>query len=93
MHAVSVLFLGGLPGLYLFLEGNQLRRQKLDEQGYDPVGVVEASSAESAVERFIAYSEIAFFPAPVVNEELTSVRTRPASTPTPAFGLFSDHGI
>lgn len=52
--APAAFFLAGIPGLYLFLEGHQLRRQKLDRQGYMPVGVVEAPNQQTAVESFLA---------------------------------------
>lgn len=47
------LFLGGIPGIYLWLEGNQLRRQKADRNGYAFVDVVEASSTQSALTRYL----------------------------------------
>ena len=47
------LFLGGLPGIYLWLEGNQLRRQKADRNGYTFVDLVEASSAQSALTQYL----------------------------------------
>lgn len=88
--AVSVLFLGGLPGLYLFLEGHQLRRQKLDETGYEQIGVVEASSPEMAVERFIALGDFETNASVSVSQTSLPPVGRPSTTP--AFGLFSDHG-
>ena len=48
------LVLGGLPALYLWLEGHQLRRNKLERNGYQLVDVVEAKDAESALARHIA---------------------------------------
>ncbi|MEL6968467.1 MAG: DUF2628 domain-containing protein, partial [Pseudomonadota bacterium] len=51
---IFVLLLGGLPGLYLMLEGNTLRRSRLEAQNWAMVGVREANSAEEAVERWLA---------------------------------------
>lgn len=88
--AVSVLFLGGFPGLYLLLEGHQLRRNKLEETGYEQIGVVEASNPDIAIERFIAQFD--FESAPVDPKPSSSVTFQGRSSTTPAFGLFSDHG-
>lgn len=45
--------LGGLPGLYLWLEGHQLRREKALRNGLFHVGTVEAVNDEEALERFL----------------------------------------
>lgn len=55
--AITVLFLGGLPGLYLFLEGHQLRRVKLMSRGYKMLGVVDSHSENNALEKFLYYWE------------------------------------
>jgi len=52
--AVAVLVLGGLPGLYLFLEGNSLRRDFMARAGWQSLGVVEAANEEEAIMRFVA---------------------------------------
>ncbi|MDD9908244.1 MAG: DUF2628 domain-containing protein [Ahrensia sp.] len=47
--APTALFLGGLPALYLFLEGHQLRRDALERRGYLMVDVVDALDEEVAL--------------------------------------------
>ena len=42
-----------MPGLYLWLEGHQLRRARLAIEGFDTVAVIEAPDEEIAVRRFI----------------------------------------
>ncbi len=49
----------GLPGLYLWLEGNQLLRAKLDRQGFALVGVVEGPDEQTAVARHLAQQPFA----------------------------------
>ncbi len=53
MAAAAVM---GLPGLYLWLEGHQLRRARLERQGYVMSAVVEAPNEEAAVARALAVS-------------------------------------
>jgi Protein of unknown function (DUF2628) len=48
----GALFLGILPGLYLFLEGNELVRARLERVGWNLAGVVEASNRADAELRF-----------------------------------------
>ena len=48
------ILLAFMPGLYLMLEGNQLRRARLAIEGFDTVGVIEAPDEETAVRRFLA---------------------------------------
>ena len=45
--------LAGLPGIYLFLEGRQLCRSRLEESGLDMIGLVDATSEEAAIARFV----------------------------------------
>lgn len=45
--------LAGLPGIYLFLEGRQLCRSRLEDSGLDMIGVVDATSEEGAIARFV----------------------------------------
>ncbi len=45
--------MGGLPGLYLWLEGHQLRRNRAKEIGLHHVGTVEATGEKEALERFL----------------------------------------
>ncbi len=45
---IIVAMLTFIPGLYLFLEGNELRRKKLQRNGWRDAGVVEAPDLASA---------------------------------------------
>ncbi|MEN0040622.1 MAG: DUF2628 domain-containing protein [Pseudomonadota bacterium] len=49
--APVTLLLGGLPGLYLLLEGHQLRRNKLERMGWRFVGVAEGHDEHEAIAR------------------------------------------
>ena len=51
------LALGGLPGLYLYLEGNELRRARLRRHGYQMVGVADAPDGDLAVARFVSHRD------------------------------------
>ncbi|MFD0916921.1 DUF2628 domain-containing protein [Pseudahrensia aquimaris] len=53
-YAAAGLALSGLPGLYLWLEGHDLRRAKLRRKGYELVDVVEAKDKQTAFARFVA---------------------------------------
>ncbi|MEM7300055.1 MAG: DUF2628 domain-containing protein [Pseudomonadota bacterium] len=46
--------LASLPGLYLLLEGNNLRRAKLERRGFPMISVVEAANRRDAEELLIA---------------------------------------
>ena len=46
--------LGGLPGVYLWLEGHQLRRNNLEAHGYELTHVIEAPDEKTALARVIA---------------------------------------
>jgi len=52
--AMAALVLGGIPGFYLFLEGNSLRRDAMARAGWDNLGVVEAADDDEAIIRFLA---------------------------------------
>ena len=52
-YAPAALLLSGLPGLYLWLEGHNLRRGKLTRKGYQMVDVVQAVDEKTAFARFI----------------------------------------
>lgn len=45
--------LGGLPGLYLWLEGHQLRRSKLESSGFELTDIVDAPSEDVALARLV----------------------------------------
>jgi len=44
----AVIFLSAIPGIYLFLEGHELVRQKYENQGWWQIGVVQANNEEDA---------------------------------------------
>lgn len=80
------LLLGGLPGLYLFLEGNQLRRNRLEWQGYETIGIVDARNPEFALQRFLAEGNL---PQPKTKPPVRSDFARPGFSAQPSIGLFS----
>ena len=49
--APAALLLGGLPGIFLLLEGHQLRRNKLERLGWQFVGVAEGHDENEAIAR------------------------------------------
>ncbi|MEO1397944.1 MAG: DUF2628 domain-containing protein, partial [Pseudomonadota bacterium] len=58
-YSLAALCLGGLPGLYLLLEGHNLRRDALARSGWQSLGVVEAQDEKEAILRFLTrWSEI-----------------------------------
>ena len=73
----------GLPGLYLWLEGNQLLRAKLDRQGFALVGVVEAPDEQTAVARHLAQQPFAGD-----GSHATPLPDRPPQARPETFGLF-----
>ena len=85
--------LAGLPGIYLFLEGRQLCRSRLEESGLDMIGVVDATSEEAAIARFVGHVINRQLAEPVEPPpslgELTKWRARAGSAPENAsIGLF-----
>ena len=52
-YAIVSLMLGGIPALYLLLEGHQLRRARIEAEGLKLAGVVDASSERMAISRFL----------------------------------------
>lgn len=52
--STPVALLGSLPGLYLFLEGRQLLRGRLERAGWRFAGVVEADSLQEADLRYFS---------------------------------------
>ena len=47
------LFLLSLPGLYLLLEGQQLRRNRLEANGLELSGIVDAGSDSAAIAHYL----------------------------------------
>ena len=80
--AAASFFLSGLPGIYLYLEGHQLIRARLEREGYQLVDVLDASDEESAVGRFLENWK----PKPVTRSK--PVSTLPARQSEPSIGLF-----
>ena len=85
-----VFLIGGLPTFYVFLEGNQLRRNKLESQGFQIVGIVDGQDEQHAISRFISR-----LPKNVRSEQ-PHWKPRKAPQPRPdqddnlAFGLFPE---
>ena len=52
-YGVISLVIIALPGLYLFLEGHQLRRQQLENGGFKMIGLIDATDEVSAIGRFL----------------------------------------
>ena len=48
------IVVGFVPGLYLWLEGHQLRREKLEASGYELTDVIEAPDEATAFARMVA---------------------------------------
>lgn len=53
-YAAQATFMGFVPGLYVWLEGSQLRRAELARQGYEIINLVDAPDMDSAVARVAA---------------------------------------
>ncbi len=51
-YALAALAVASLPTLYLFLEGNQLRRNALTRRGYEFSGVADGQDEEMALARY-----------------------------------------
>ncbi|MEM1038149.1 MAG: DUF2628 domain-containing protein [Pseudomonadota bacterium] len=90
------LFLGGLPGLYLLLEGNNLRRDALGRSGWKTIDVLEAANETEAITRFLArWTETGpqtSVPTQPYSPSMTRPQTVAATGPNDrlAFGLFPD---
>lgn len=81
------LLLSGLPGLYLFLEGNQLRRYRLERQGYEMLAVVDAEDKDTAIEKFLhRWQPESVGAKPTVHA--TKPTIKPAAS-KPSFGMFA----
>ncbi|NKB51599.1 MAG: hypothetical protein GKR97_05140 [Rhizobiaceae bacterium] len=51
--AVIAIFINGLPGLYFMLEGRELYRRKLENEGMIMIGLIDAASEPAAIGRFL----------------------------------------
>ena len=82
--------LGGLmiiPGLYLFLEGRQLLRARLERRGWRFAGVVEAESEAEADIKWFAGEGEPVASAPPVRTSTASAPIRAPET-EPSIGIF-----
>ena len=94
--AAATPLIFGLPGLYLMLEGRELYRRNLEAQGLELVALVEATSEQTAIARFLDGQQ------PAVQSRIsTSTQGQPVLSPQlskrsgdlePVFGLFSSRG-
>ncbi|MEZ5872984.1 MAG: DUF2628 domain-containing protein [Nitratireductor sp.] len=90
----SATVLSAIPGLYLFLEGNQLRRRKLEQSGWTQEGVVEASSLDEAELRwFKGTGHAGTRPAAEPSRNAPAWGANPVAgdiRPEPLIGIFGD---
>lgn len=83
--------LTGLPGLFLWLEGNQLVRAKLDRSGWQLSSVVEAGDFESAEAKHLAGSAVSTnHHAPNVSRKKVVHQPVQSSSPLVTNGLFPE---
>lgn len=89
---LAALALAGFPSIYLYLEGNQLRRNSLGRRGYRMVDLVEAPDEEMALAKFFDGEE-----SPVDLAPLPTVERRRVAPPVGdddlSFGLFGGTGV
>ena len=78
--------LGGLPGLYLLLEGHQLRRNRAMHMGLHHVGTVEAAGENEAMERYLAQLN----ETEADNSTLVNFSAKTTKSDNLAFGLFPE---
>ena len=75
--------LSGIPGLYLWLEGHELRRKKLQDSGFELTDIVEAPSEDVALARLIVgHSEAA----PSGNQTPPVPTAKQSAKPWPVYG-------
>jgi len=90
--ALAALALAGFPSIYLYLEGNQLRRSALERRGYRMVDLVEAPDEEMALAKHFDGAE-----ALAENTLAPPVERRRVATPVRdddlSFGLFGGTGV
>ncbi len=86
---LPVMYLAALPGLYLFLDGNELVRQRLERNGWRYAGVVDAENRRDAEVKFIASNAQLFIASPNGNDREIDkiVAFHPNSAPA---GLFPE---
>ena len=89
----SSTILSAIPGIFLFLEGNQLRRRKLEQAGWSEVGLVEADSLEDAELRWYGRDELANEPlktSEIVSQQWTRTSSGTVQGAGPVIGIFGD---
>ena len=90
--------LSWLPGVYLWLEGRELYRRKLQNEGFELVGIVSADDEEEAIMRHMMRERLDISPSvdleiattQVTQSGLRRAWSRPEqSSAGSMFGLFS----
>ncbi|MCF6320192.1 MAG: DUF2628 domain-containing protein [Rhizobiaceae bacterium] len=85
----AALFLSLIPGLYLWLEGNELIAQKYQRKGWQFVGVIQGANEEDAELRYYELKDaetVSPYSQPKTTENTTSIH-RPPNQPQ-SIGLF-----
>ena len=89
--ALAALAVAGFPSLYLYLEGNQLRRNALKRRGYRMVDLVEAPDEEMALAKFFDGEEAQLNALTLPSAERRRV-IPPVRDEDLSFGLFGGSG-
>ena len=89
-YAPAAIALAGFPSLYLYLEGNLLRRNALERRGYQMVDLVDAPDEEMALARHF-YGEDGKVVSEVTFERRHSAA--PVRDDDLSFGLFGGTGV
>ena len=59
---LAAILLTAIPGIYLFLEGHELVRQRYENKGWWQIGVVQGNTEEDAILRYAHKSSIQVSP-------------------------------
>ncbi|MEO0329321.1 MAG: DUF2628 domain-containing protein [Pseudomonadota bacterium] len=91
----AVLYLSAIPGLYLFLEGNQFLMNRLERAGWRFAATVEGENRDEAEIRYIAeHGDGARAETASVMRERKEkpqlISTGRSTAPAPALGLFPE---
>jgi len=85
----AALFLSLIPGMYLWLEGNELIRQRYERRGWRFVGVVRGTDEEEAEMRYFdSKSAQATHSLPQAENISSSAETHRQPVQQPSIGLF-----
>lgn len=85
----SATVLSAIPGLLLFLEGNELRRRKLEHAGWEEAGLVRADTLEEAELRWYGRNGFAGKDT-LVRREWTAPAPFTGQGTDPVIGIFGD---